>query len=234
MINLRTRSDRRNDALSRKFKKVIILVAISFASLVFLEDVAKDVQRRLRCTAWNPGNTAIVKREGTRSLSSLGKMLADRALGEGGADPCVTYFPDDAQEFFAASVGDPNFDIAAGVDKDLAIIPFGMPDNEVDLSPGTEGDAALDEAERGLMNTYDPIIYEAAVAIAMATTNDQGTVAYVVAHTGCSEWYEPATEAADEPASATDLYEASAVIKSQVCEMTEQATLLGQEMTYTM
>lgn len=220
MNNLRTRPDRRIDAFSRKIntafsrksKTVIALVAISFASLVILEDgVATDVQRRLRCAAI-----------GHRSLA-----------GDGIANPCsVTIF--DVPEFFT-SVQVPNFDIAASADTNLVPIAVGTPDNEVDLSPGTEGDAALDVAERGLMNSYDPIIYGAAEAIAKASTTDQGTIAYLVAHTGCSEWHDPATEAAGEPASATDLYEASAVFKSQVCEMTDQATLLGQgQMTYTM
>jgi len=193
-------------------KTVIAIVAIAFASLVFLEDVT-TLERRLRCNALLGGH---------RSLA-----------GEGVADPCsVTSF--DVPEFFA-SVQDPNFDIAASADTNLVAIVPGTPDNEVDLSPVIEGDAALDEAGRGLMKSYDPIIYGAAEAIAKASTNDQGTIAYLVAHTGCSEWHDPASEAADEPASATDLYEASAVFKSQVCEMTDQATSLGQgEMAYTM
>ena len=220
MNNLRTRPDRRIDAFSRKIKSafsrksktVIALVAISFASLVFLEDGATDVQRRLRCTAI-----------GQRSLLA----------GEDIAAPCSdTIF--DVPEFYS-TVQDPNFDIADTADADLVVIAFGTPDNEVDLSPGTEGDTALDIAERGLMNSYEPITYGAAEALAKASTTDQGTIAYLVAHTGCSEWRDAATEAAGEPASATDLYEASAVFRSQVCEMTDQATLLGQgEMLYTM
>ena len=65
------------------------------------------------------------------------------------------------------------------------------------------------------------------------TADDKGTIAYVVCITGCPEWYEHAgtVGASDEPIIATDFYEASAILKAEVREMTEQANAvrrLGQ------
>ena len=50
--------------------------------------------------------------------------------------------------------------------------------------------------------------------------NDADAIAYVVALTGCKSWYQDTGETPDV---GIDLYELSAVLKSQACENTETA-----------
>ena len=64
--------------------------------------------------------------------------------------------------------------------------------------------------------------YDPEIAVERATVDDQ-TIAYVVCLTGCPVWYEPAVDTTSEPDAGSDLYEASAILKSEVCAVTDKA-----------
>jgi hypothetical protein len=76
--------------------------------------------------------------------------------------------------------------------------------------------------QRALLNTYDPVIYDPLDAELRVTEEDADSIAYTVALDACQSWYEDVEDTAP-PDLGSDLYEAAAIIKSQVCETTELA-----------
>ena len=64
--------------------------------------------------------------------------------------------------------------------------------------------------------------YDPEIAVLRATIDEQ-TIAYVVSLTGCPVWYEPGVDTTGEPDAGSELYEASAILKSEVCTITDTA-----------
>jgi hypothetical protein len=182
-----------------------------------------------------------------RHLSKFGRYI-DRLL-ELDDTLCKTIYPDDAidEVSFPANsteaqkepeftVGiDPYVDPNPGADDDYieeivdeTVSNITTDDGDYVIAPGgTRSDAppktpryyehlALSEAEIALFNslvTPDETSYEVAED-AVPSTADQDTIAYVLTLTGHDD---------TEYISGTELYETSAVIKAQVCEITEES-----------
>ena len=225
--------ERRNALLTRKSRAIVCIGIVGFSSLIFLEGLATSSQRRLNCRTisdFDQGSVIGPDGEESRNLGPSFTMF-DRLLQLGAVeDPCITSFPVTAQETVLAAdspvaLAEPTFAIVPADDD--AVFGFLSDDTVINIVPETVGDTVLDAAERDLVQSYEPVTYDPVVAEAKATTNDADTIAYVVSITGCPEWYEPGSEVgiADAPIIANDLYEASAILKSEVCEMTEQAEI---------
>ncbi len=146
---------------------------------------------------------------------------------------------------------EPSFTVGDNVtDEDGIVSDLRSEDGEVILTPDSDQDVTLDESERNLISSFESETKYVAPDDAVPSTKDQNTIAYVVPLCGCTEWYDPSgedntineIEAIDEinginetikdinatnneqpPVLGSELYEASAVIKSQVCEMTEES-----------
>ena len=75
-----------------------------------------------------------------------------------------------------------------------------------------------------MVKSFDTTLatYDAEIAVLRATIDEQ-TIAYVVSLTGCPGWYEPVGDTTGEPEIASELYEASALLKSCVCTITDTA-----------
>ena len=228
--------------VSKKFKKVLVLVALSCLSLALLENFAMSTndRRHLKCMNKRGGSndgllspTPVIYTGGdeARYLSKVKfEQFVDRLLEVGGGDNCDTPYPADAEDtvaFASDSVvaqQEPAFDVVPEYPDEVDISEVETNDGEIILAPKTAQDKILDETERDLISVYDPLVYDPENATARATTDDADTIAYVVAATGCPGWYQVSdADVVDEPDMGSDLYEASAVLKCEVCEVTEEA-----------
>jgi hypothetical protein len=225
----------RRKFISKKFNRMVCpLVAFACLSMALLNREYVSIishARRLKCRSRS--NSAVNGTENgdeePRYLSKFDSLI-DRILETEGPDLCDTPFPAGAVDtvFFTADSAEaqeePAF-VVAPSDPDLYTVTTLQSENGVFLLvPFSDEGQTLDETERDLISTYETQIYDAATAVAKATTEDEDTIAYVVTLTGCAEWYHPPGSAdTGETVLGAELYEASAVIKTQVCEMTDQA-----------
>jgi len=226
------RGDKNAMMWSKKGRVILSLCAISFVSIAFFEELSNVSQRRLACvrtlTEEYSGNP-----DDIRHLSKFGEVV-DRVLNlVSDESPCTTLFPDDVEEVVEdpgtaesayPGMDEPDFDITtedyfsdvdiADLDEVFILAPQDN-DNNVVID--------IDIAERNLITSFEPQIYDPIEADANASTNDSNTVAYIVPLVGCPDSYEPPVDGTSEPAVSSDLYEASAVLKCSVCETTEAA-----------
>ncbi len=111
--------------------------------------------------------------------------------------------------------------------------PEGEVSDTTVLVPDDDEPEYYSPVDRTLLDQYEPKVYEPVVPIVNETTGDvlyypestapENTTAYAVTITSCPEvYYEaPATEITDP---GPDIYEASAIIKSEVCDATGTTT----------
>ncbi len=211
--------NRRRAKLKRGF---IILIFVIFLRVYLLHD---GVRRHLKCTT----NTNY-KIKSYNDYNTLNRNLISHVLRylQAEEDPCVTEFPINVPEYdtLSAYTDDatddaPEFPVAA--DDDDTETP---PDDSEEIVPEEESateDLPLDEAERTLQESFEPSPegYDPEDAEDRATPPDEQTIAYVTVLEGCPEIYAPPEQMIEDPMA--DLYEAGAVIKSEVCEVTETA-----------
>lgn len=233
-----------------RLRKVIALVALVCISSIVLENAILSSftrtknRRHLLCNVEQKRNTkedfssrgaskghavqrADKRNHMGRSLTAF-EQLVERILeGELLGDDCDTTYPPGAQDSVVHSsdspiaLEEPPFDIAAEEsefrnDDEASFI----------LAPNSPEDNILDETERALVSVYDPQEYDPEAAVLRASDRDADTIAYTVFVTGCPELYQPSgQDIEEEPGSGSDLYEASAILKAQVCEMTDEAVI---------
>lgn len=217
---------------SKKGRVILSLCALSFVSIAFVEELSNVSQRRLACVRTlseeNLGNP-----EDLRHLSKFGDVV-DRVLNLVSDDsPCTTLFPESVEEVVEdpsqaegayPGMDEPDFDVTtedyfkdvdiADLDEVFILAPQDN-DNNVVIN--------IDVAERNLVTSFEPEVYDPIEAEANASTNDSNTVAYIVPLVGCPDSYAPPVDGTSEPEISSDLYEASAVLKCAVCETTEAA-----------
>lgn len=219
-----------NNVPAKRFKGLLCLVAFACLSIVTLDYcIALKETRRLKCLSRSNG--AIDDNgDDVRNLSSIAKLV-DRILEIEGLELCDTSFPKDALDNVAfeadseVAEAEPLF-LVVPEDPDASNLSTLLTIDGTFLLFDTNGaERTLGDAERNLISTYSPEVYVAEVAIATATTEDKDTIAYVVTTTACTEWYQPGgvNKIAGEVEMGSELYEASAVLKTQVCEMTDLA-----------
>ena len=215
MYKILTKAFRR---LSKNKIKTLLFLCM-FVSFIYFDETNNGVNpRRLKC----------------RELSDheIHRKMADIGYD----DPCITSYPDKAQEIVLAPDSDkaleePTFDTIPENDDDSMFALSEGDDGKYILSPESEGDSLLDEAEFDLMDSYEPRAYDPERAIAEAIPDDKNAIGYIVVATECPELEQSSPSEGspsgdyneNEPVIATDLYEASAVMKAEVCEITEKA-----------
>ncbi len=115
--------------------------------------------------------------------------------------------------------------------------PEGEVSDPAVLVPDVEEPVYYSPVDNTLLEQYEPQVYEPVVPIVNETTGEvyypestapENTTAYAVTITSCPEvYYEaPASEITDPGA---DIYEASAIIKSEVCDATGTTTGTARE-----
>jgi len=167
--------------------------------------------------------------EEKRQLEKYGQII-DRFLGYDGLDLCDTIFPDSTVNTVvipadsAEAQEEPDFLVSAP-DENSTVSSIESDDGEILLVPvATGNDELLDESERELITSYEAQFYNATIAIDKASTEDQDTIAYLVPLTCCEDFQQVSgTTGYTSINSGAELYEASAVLKTEVCQMTEQA-----------
>lgn len=225
-----------------KKQKLLVCTAIAFLSMMVLFDdltLRNHERRKLKCMQKRkailnqfklPPSSPLPLEGVSGDVQEQDRSLFDRFLAEFDEE-CDQPYPADVIDIISFTADspvaqeEPMFDIAQEPDE-VDISAIATDDGDFVLAPEQPGDNTLDETERDLVTSFYPEIYDADEAFAKASTSDEGTIAYVVATTACpvDSSYQPPNEGTiGDPESGPDLYEASAVIKAQVCAMTEQA-----------
>lgn len=230
-----------------KKQKLLVCTAIAFLAMmmVLFDDLAlrKHERRKLKCMLKRkaildqfkmpPSSPFILEGVSGDVQEEQDRSLFDRFLAEF-YEECDQPYPADVIDIILFTADspvaqeEPMFDIAQEPDE-VDISAIATDDGDFILAPEQPGDNTLDETERDLVTSFYPEIYEADEAFAKSSTSDEGTIAYVVATMACpvDSSYQPPNEGIiGNPESGPDLYEASAVIKAQVCAMTEVIPVL--------
>ncbi len=224
---------RRGNIPSKKFAFILGLCALSASFLVLIDEFTQGTQRRLNCSDSGRVLQQDPNEEG-RNLSKISRMI-DRVLDLVVDTPCTTTYPEDADQL--ADAGriytvqmEPSFDITSNdffKDIDIADIDTAFvlsPQEDTGGMFGIASTTNLDNAERSLISSFTPEIYDPVSAEERKSIADKESVAYVIPLVSCPGGdYAPGVESTNEPEMTSDLYEASAVIKCAVCETTDAA-----------
>ena len=227
--------------MPKAYKKVIALIALTCFSVSILNNaVSSNRQRRLEAcrnkrksgpmTASNILDNTSAGRHRKLSVSAEIGEFVGRLLESDNDQDCDTGYPSGAVDTVSydstseKAHQEPDFPIVPEVQEDVEVSGVTSETGDVLIAPETIYDQFPDDTERGLITTYDPKDYDPDDAVTRASNRDAGTIGYAVTITGCPKWYQPSgTDIADEPDFGSDLYEASAVLKGCLCEVTEEA-----------
>ncbi len=202
---------------NRKLASLIGLCVLSVVSLFLVDEITQGTKRRLICS---PSGRKISHEElegdETRYLSRMNRII-DRVLDIVEDGPCTSNYPQNVNEPIAD---------AARIDEMLKEPSFDITSNAFIDDTGTKGDeiTKLDVAERSLISSFKPEVYDPAIAEERKTAKDRESIAYIIPLVGCPGVnYIPSVDATSEPQLTSDLYEASAIVKCAVCETTDAA-----------
>ena len=224
-------SEERAMPSSKKVKRVIVLSLVGCAFMAFQSAMTttSSIHRNLNCMTVEEKNGSKIQniQDSKSDLSAFEQFINRLLLIDSSTDPCITDYPPNAPDVVAYDAdsavanAEPTFEVAQAEQPEPLVNDLG----EYILEPTyNEGflEAPIVATQRDLLNTYDPVIYDPVDAELRVTEEDADTIAYTVALDACQSWYEDAEDTAP-PDLGSDLYEAAAIIKSQVCETTELA-----------
>ncbi len=224
--------------MPKAYKTVIVLIAITCFSVSVLNNaISSTRQRRLAACRNKSGPMTESNISDNTSPDNHRKLSVSAGIGEFVArllesdQDCDTAYPSGAVDSVSydstseEAQQEPDFPIVPEVQEEVEVSGVTSPvTGDILIAPETIYDQFPDDTERGLITTYDPKDYDPDDALIKATDRDANTIGYVVTITGCPKWYQPSgTDIADEPNFGSDLYEASAVLKGCLCEVTEEA-----------
>lgn len=216
-----------------KIKAVIALVAFTLVICVFLDEDG-DSQRRILTCKTIPELIAEMDDSEVRKLHKApydSKTLYERLLELADEEPCLTQFPSHVREAIAEEetiekMTEPVFEVAKEDDDLYEYVDDDYFDDDYAYEEEVTDDTPiLDKSERELTESFEPEARDIGEMVdgAIKTGDGSSTIAYAVALTGCPESYKPPVDTTGEPPLAPDLYEASAILKTGVCETCEIA-----------
>jgi len=217
---------------SKKVRRVIVLSLVGYAFVAFQSTMTNktSIHRKLNCKTVEGKNGSKIQniQEAKSDLSAFEHFINRLLLTDSSTDPCITDYPPNASDAVtydadsAEANTEPTFEVAQANDfEPLVVNDLGEYVIEPARSDGFL-EAPIVDTQRDLLNTYDPVIYDPVDAELSVSEGDADTIAYTVALDACQSWYQDAGDTAP-PDTGSYLYEAAAVVKSQVCETTELA-----------
>jgi len=201
--------------------KAGVLLCICMSFLFFREEMKEitSYHRHLRCR---------------RALTEVGDV---RKMAESLSDPCYVSYPEMVEDYVLSpdSQEEPTFKTVSDGDGDSVFSDIQADDGNIIITPGTNEEQELNEAEFDFLDSFKRQLYNAPT-VPREPHHDENAVCYVVVTTECPtlEDSEPdgvsLTEESfeNDPVVVTELYEASAVLNAVCCNITEQT----KESTY--
>uniref|UniRef100_A0A7S3V745 Uncharacterized protein n=1 Tax=Chaetoceros debilis TaxID=122233 RepID=A0A7S3V745_9STRA len=188
---------------------------------VFRSDCSQEVSRHLvkRCTTLSD----VISESKSRNLKK-GYSLAEISvrvleLNNGNEAPCLTNYPTHLEQPTRA-LTEPNYVIGSG-GKAPVEDAYNDEDHNFLLPPDKIGDVSnvIDEAVN-LYKSFPQRSYDSDTAKKAARNETTSSIGYILPLDQCPEWD---FDCSGQPQKGRDLYEASAIIKSQICDVTEIA-----------
>ncbi len=211
--------------VGRRTIKACVLLCVCLTFLFFDEEVNEiaSYHRNLRC-------------------HTLAEVKDVRKMAESLSDPCIVSYPEMVEDFVLSpdseeAKEEPTFEIIPEEDDDSVFSYLQADDGNIIITPpDTSEEQGLNDVEFDLLDSFQPQIYDPVKAVAEATPDDEDAVGYIVVATECPtledsepDGVSPTVESFEnDPVVVTDLYEASAVLKAEVCDITEQAETARQ------
>lgn len=200
----------RKQVVVRRVKVLVALSCFFTAMMILVNDSSNRMTaRRILCETQLSVNSG-------EAPTGFFSNLVDRIL-QTTEDPdadCETQFPNQA----AANTGSEYYAPDAGIRSGFYYGPE-QPDESI-LTPFDPRDSPYyTPVTTGVLVTYQPGTYDAVGT----TRRPENTTAYVVVITGCPEWYKPTQPDVTDPG--PELYEASALIKQNVCSAAEETAV---------
>jgi hypothetical protein len=226
-------SEERAMPSSKKVKRVIVLSLVGYAFMAFQSAMTttSSIHRSLNCMTVEEKNGSKIQsiQDAKSNLSAFEQFINRLLLIDSSTDPCITDYPPNAPDVVAYDADsavantEPTFEVAQAEEPEPLVNDLGEYVLEPAYNEGfLEAPDPIVVTQRALLNTYDPVIYDPLDAELRVTEEDADSIAYTVALDACQSWYEDVEDTAP-PDLGSDLYEAAAIIKSQVCETTELA-----------
>ncbi len=205
-------------------RKVAIIICCSLSAIFCFHNVvnSKSQLRRVLCAR---------KLQETRRNDDVGGSefidLVDRILQTvtSTEDECETVYPKEvavttAEDYYSPPEPDSGIYYSEEVSIPEPELAGFAEEEEVDpvlLNPDVDSPDYYTNVDAALLDVYEPKTYEPV----NTTERPKDTTAYSVVITSCPETYNPPESEVTDPG--TDIFEASAMLKQAVCNVTETA-----------